>query len=244
MIDTLGILLVPSGWMAILLGLSLALLPFSGFRRVAVATLLSCTAIYGLFGLGPIVYALLAPLERAYPALTDLSAVKQIDTIVVLTGYGSRNQQLPPGNHLNVSSTYRLVHGLWLLTAQPQPRMLISGSRESAEAMRAVALALGVPSGRVLLDSEAQDTGASAEHMQLLLAGNRCALVTSAGHMPRAMRTFRRHGFKCIPAPIEFYTIYPMSFFDFLPSAHNLMLSDLALHEYLALAWYRVQGRL
>lgn len=244
MIDVLGSLLVPSGWIAVLIALSFVLFPFSRLRRFARRALTVSALVYGVFGLGPVAYALLAPLERAHPPLTDLSVLRDVDTIVVLTGYASRNAEMPPTDQLNASSTYRLIHAIWMITKQQKPKMLISGSAESAAVMRDVAIALGVPSERVLLDHDATDTGDSAEQMQRRMHGKRCALVTSAGHMPRAMGAFRLQGVECIPAPIEFYTTYPLDFFDFFPNPRNLTLSDLAVHEHLALAWYRLQGRL
>lgn len=105
-------------------------------------------------------------------------------------------------------------------------------------------MALGVSSDRVYLGGNAADTGGSAERMRSKLEGKRCALVTSAGHMPRAMGVFRRQGIECMPAPIEYYSIYRLDFFDFLPSPRNLALSDLAIHEYLGLAWYRIWERI
>lgn len=244
MIDVLGSLLVPSGWVAILLALSLVAFPFATLRRFARRALMASALVYGVFGLGPVANALLGPLERAYPPLTDLSILRDVDTIVVLTGYASRNAEIPPADQLNASSTYRLIHAIWMISEQPGPNIVISGSAESAALMRDVAIALGVPAERVLLDADAKDTGDSAEQMVLRMHGTGCALVTSAGHMPRAMGAFREQGLECIPAPTDFYSVDPFGFFDYFPGPGNLALSDLAVHEHLGLVWYRLQGRL
>lgn len=244
MIDVLGILAVPSGWIAILFVVSLMLFPFSGLRRLARHTLMASALIYGVFGLGPVAYALLGPLERAYPPVSDLSAMQDVDTIVVLTGHASRNAEMPPADLLNVSSIYRLMHAVWLMRGQPYSKTIISGSEESAEVMGEVALELGVSADRLQVDGNAPDTGHSAKRMRSKLEGERCALVTSAGHMPRAMGVFSRQGVECVPAPVEFYSTYALGFFDYLPSPRSLALSDLAIHEYLGLAWYRFRARI
>jgi uncharacterized SAM-binding protein YcdF (DUF218 family) len=110
--------------------------------------------------------------------------------------------------------------------------------------MGEVAVIMGLPAERVTLDDTAVNTGDSAKHLRQRDSDASCVLVTSAGHMPRAMGVFKRQGIQCIPAPTEFYSTYPMGFFDYLPSPRNLVLSDLAVHEYLGIAWYRLRGRL
>ena len=244
MIDVLGTLLVPSGWIAVLIALSFLLFPFTRLRRLARQALMVSALVYIVFGSGPVAYALLGPLERAYPPLTVPSVLLDVDTIVVLTGYASRNAEMPPVDQLNASSAYRLIHAIWMINRQPKPKIAVSGNGESAAVMRDVAVALGVPSERVLLDEHAVDTGRSAEQMRLSMHGKRCALITSAGHMPRAMGVFRRQGVECIPAPVEFYSTYPLDFFSYFPGPRNLRLSDLAVHEYLGLCLYLLQGRL
>ena len=151
---------------------------------------------------------------------------------------------MPPTDQLNVSSAYRLMHALWMSTRQAGSRILISGGGESARVMGEVAVIMGLPAERVTLDDTAVDTGDSAKHLRQRDSDASCVLVTSAGHMPRAMGVFKRQGIQCIPAPTEFYSTYPMGFFDYLPSPRNLVLSDLAVHEYLGIAWYRLRGRL
>ena len=49
---------------------------------------------------------------------------------------------------------------------------------------------------------------------------------------------------ECISAPIEFGSTYSGELLSFLPEPENLALSDLAVHKYLGLAWYRLHGRL
>ena len=244
LIDILGTLLVPSGWVAVLLVLAIVLFPFTRLRRLAQWALVVAALVYGIFGLGPIAHALLGPLERAYPPLTDPSSLHNVDTIVVLTGYASPNPAMPATDQLNPSSMYRLMHAIWMTAQSEGPRILVSGSGDSARVMREVTVLLGVPGERVLLDDGAGDTGRSAEWIRRSGRVGQCVLVTSAGHMPRAMGVFRKQGVDCVPAPTEFYSTYPLGLFDFIPGPRNLAVSDLAVHEYLGLAWYRLGGRI
>lgn len=244
MIDILGKLLVPSGWIAMSGVLALALLPFHRSRRYSVFLLAISVLLYCVFGLGPVAHLLLQPLEQAYNPFPDRSLLRNNDTIVVLTGYASRNAEMPPTDQLNASSAYRLLQALWLQAGRPEANVLISGLGESATVMGEVAQILGIPGEHLLVDNDAADTGVSAENLKEAMKDGRCILVTSAGHMPRAMGVFKQQGIDCTPAPTEFYSTYELGPFSFLPSPRGLVLSDLALHEYLAIAWYRLNGRL
>jgi uncharacterized SAM-binding protein YcdF (DUF218 family) len=69
----------------------------------------------------------------------------------------------------------------------------------------------------------------------------RVVLVTHAWHMPRAVLAFRQAGIDVIPAP----TIYAardstVTVRGFLPSSVGLSQSNVALHEWLGMLWYRL----
>jgi len=67
----------------------------------------------------------------------------------------------------------------------------------------------------------------------------RILLVTSAMHMPRAAGAFRKAGFEVTAVPADFRTGWGEANLleKWLPSAHNLINSDTALHEWLALPY-------
>jgi uncharacterized SAM-binding protein YcdF (DUF218 family) len=72
----------------------------------------------------------------------------------------------------------------------------------------------------------------------------RIILVTSAEHMRRAAGAFRKAGFDVIAAPADFHTGWGEAhgLENWLPSANNLVKSDAALHEWLAIVVYRLRG--
>jgi len=74
------------------------------------------------------------------------------------------------------------------------------------------------------------------------LGHNRIALVTSAWHMPRAERTFRKAGFDVIPAPTAYTSRRESKFTDWLPSAEGLYATHVALWELLGVVWYKLHG--
>jgi len=73
-------------------------------------------------------------------------------------------------------------------------------------------------------------------------------LVTSAAHMPRSMALFRKQGMNPIPAPTGHQVkerqrgeISPGSFF---PGIGELEKAEMAVYEYLGLAWVKIRGKI
>lgn len=80
---------------------------------------------------------------------------------------------------------------------------------------------------------------------QILKAANvsKIYLVTHAIHMPRSMYAFKDKGLQVIPAPTGFMVPDECQnkLFIFLPTISALRGSQIALHEYVGLLWYRLQ---
>jgi len=95
----------------------------------------------------------------------------------------------------------------------------------------------------VLWDAEARTTRENAV-AALAIAdpapGETWLLVTSAWHMPRAVGSFRAVGFDVVAYPVDFRAGGGVRW-GFDPAA-NLVGLDRAAHEWLGLAWYRIQG--
>ena len=71
------------------------------------------------------------------------------------------------------------------------------------------------------------------------------SIVTSAMHMPRAVACFRAHGLRPLPYPVDYRNAAIERAGDlFQPDLlGNMARADKALHEWLGLALYRLQGR-
>ena len=68
-------------------------------------------------------------------------------------------------------------------------------------------------------------------------------LVTSAYHMRRSVRLYEHFGFHVIPAATNFKINHrAKDAWDYLPNAHALYKSYIALHEYVGLASLRLRG--
>ncbi|HEY6125548.1 MAG TPA: ElyC/SanA/YdcF family protein [Steroidobacteraceae bacterium] len=198
-----------------------------------------------VFSLGVVARLLLNPLEQRYPAWSPgVSPALTIDHIVLLTAWAGDNPDLPAGVRLNDSSASRALVTMQLWRLHPQTTVIVSGDERNARDLGEVLLTLGLPADRLRLETQSRNTGDSALHVAPLLDGKPFALVTSAGHLPRSMATFAKAGLDALPVPADFRLPGPVSAASFLPAPRALQASDLAVHEYLGLTWYRMLGRL
>ncbi len=191
-------------------------------------------------------------LERRFPAVFADQA-PQADAIVLLGGAlgGARPPERPTFNLGGGAD--RVWHAAALFKAGKASWVLVSGGNQpgddgvevEAEAMRSMLLTLGVPASAVRLEGLSRNTAENARQCLGLIqavGAKRVLLVTSALHMPRALRTFEGalsgSGVTVLPASTDVEalpdTLHGLG--PWLPDAESLALSTRALKEYLGLA--------
>ncbi len=150
----------------------------------------------------------------------------------------------PAGTRLNDRSLHRLMEGLRLLEGLPEAKLVVSGgSRRADEApvaqgYAAAAQALGVNPERIVVLDMPTDTAQEAYAVREFLGTEaRFVLVTSASHMPRAVRHFERVGLSPIAAPAHYLTGRdgPDRLRYWVPSSDALRKTERAVYEYLGL---------
>jgi uncharacterized SAM-binding protein YcdF (DUF218 family) len=149
----------------------------------------------------------------------------------------------------------RLTEAAWLAHKLPAVPVIITGGvgpilLEGAPGggpVRAYLAAIGVARERILLEEESRTTLENAILTRDLVRprpGQRWLLVTSAGHMPRAMGTFRRQGFEVIAWPADFRTRDGRDRWRTFPSIpRGLRRTDDAATEWVGLLAYWLLGR-
>lgn len=221
-----------------------ALLLALGRRRAGSIVAAGGVLLLTIAAWGPVAEGLLAPLENRYPPLIDASRLDPVAAVVVLGGGWQPNPDRPITSQLTESSTIRLFEGLRLLRAWPEARLIVSGGTRRtdrapvAQGYAQAARELGVPAARILTLDTPLDTTQEAYAVRAALGtGQRFVLVTSAAHMPRAMRHFQRAGLDPIPAPTQHLTGRSRRdrLASWLPSSGNLGKTERAWHEYLGL---------
>ena len=172
---------------------------------------------------------------------------KPIQTIVVLGGGNGGKRIYPPNTRLSAASLSRLIEAIRLYHQHPDITLILSGGRvfgptSDASAMNHAALALGVERQHLIITAGARDTAEEATEIKHIIGDKPFVLVTSAYHMPRAMTLFHQAGLHPTPAPTQFLTYRSLSNpKTYFPNASTLTLSDIALHEYLGLAYLKLQ---
>ena len=200
-------------------------------------------------GTRPAAEKILIPIESQYsqPEVKDLSQ-KGVRQVVVLTGGGYPVSGEILSSAFPHASIYRFLGGLELRARLGEEcRILFSGSagrsrRDLGTAKTMEDLSLVLVS-QITADSETR-SGSTAEHsanVKSFVKKERFLLVTSAVHMPRAVRTFKRAGLDPIPYPVDFLFFGgPYGWMDWVPSVESLWKVEVGMREYLAFVLYTV----
>ncbi|MDR5899523.1 ElyC/SanA/YdcF family protein [Halomonas vilamensis] len=191
----------------------------------------------------PVADNLLVPLESQYPAWEKWPEDRNIEAVVVLGGGWQPNRPWSITGRFSESSGVRLMEGLRLWYQRPSLPLVVSGGGGNSEMTMAhgyaeAAEALGVPRMRIMTLVSPTDTAEEAKAVQALFGENaQVLLVTSASHMPRAMRHFEAAGLSPFAAPTHYLAdrTEGLGLAYWLPSASELRKTERAIYEALGL---------
>ncbi len=217
-------------------------------RRAGLIFLVAGLAIQLICGYGLISTSKIIEKELQYSALSherirDIKGVKFSCIVVLGSGHVS-DPGLPETSQIGGSSLYRLVEGIRLGNIFPESKIIVSGGKgydpvPNADVVSKVALSLGFPENRIVVENRPRDTMQEAEMLSSMLGSGPFLLVTSALHMPRAMAIFQAYGLHPIAAPTDFIVkqqlIMPPG--NIFPSTGNFDLSKRMIYEWIGLLW-------
>ena len=193
-------------------------------------------------------------IESSYPTLA-LDQVENADAIVPLSGFiGPR---VADGILPNVEEAgERLEGGIVLWQKKKAAWLVFTGGRfpwsKAAEVEGAVskrmAMARGIPAEQILITREVGNTRDEAHAVHDLMrerGWRKIILVTSALHMPRAARLFRKAGVDFVPFPVDFQEGPgdSLMLLDLLPTAGALHRTETALRELYGIMFYALVKR-
>jgi len=224
-----------------------------GRRRFGLSLLILSTLLLVIGGWAPVGRAALTALEDRFP---QPQLAEPIAGFIMLGGAVDTHITAERGQATLNEAGERVTAMAELSRRFPDARLLLSGGAnhvltsqsvtESAVA-RDLLIGLGVDPVRIEMEERSRDTCENAEHSLLLAKpqpGERWLLVTSASHMPRAVACFRAAGFSMTPYPVDYRTRGPADLGRPIGSiAGGLEALDLAAHEWIGLAFYRLSGR-
>ncbi|WP_115540141.1 YdcF family protein [Xanthomonas campestris] len=198
-------------------------------------------------GCGPLPSWMLRDLQRTGANdFTDWGA----RNVIVLLGAGTvRSDRAGAPAEANVFAYGRIVEAARLYRACAATgndcKIEISGGDarglglSEAVVYRRVLLGLGVEAGDLILEPASMTTWQNAQFSQPLLRAYRpqhIVLVSSATHLHRAELYFLHFGMRTTPVRSDWLR----ASWSLLPQSYNFTLADVALHEYLGIARYRV----
>lgn len=237
---------IPGSLEILLLGL--ALLWFTRRQKAGKSVVTFGTIVFFVLSLPWSSNLLLEPLERQFSPLvlaSDSSRAAKARTakyIVVLTGGDSPDKWVDPASRLGADTLYRLINGVQLYRELPGATLVLSGAGET---MAEVAGSLGVPRLHMILETRGRDTEEEALNLKPVLGNAPFILVTSASHMPRAMRLFRKLLMDPLPAPTDYRAkrADPIDPDGYYPTSRALGRSEAAVYERLGMIWARIWGK-
>jgi len=218
-----------------------AALLMRGRRRAAIFSAMAAAGIVYASSTNFVGDALLQPLENEFHTPGKLPA--PMDFVVVLgSGYSPRDD-VPVTGSLADDGLARIVEGVRITRQLPAARLIVSGGAADGQSPSAVGYAilaqeLGIERKQLEILDSPLDTHQEAQALSMLVGPRSFILVTSAYHMPRAMRLMHLAGLHPIAAPTGQLADMPplRGWGKFMPTSGGLRKTERAIHEYLGLA--------
>ncbi|QNP40689.1 YdcF family protein [Lysobacter solisilvae (ex Woo and Kim 2020)] len=241
-------LLSPLSWL-LLAGVVLA---WALLRRRLLLTLGAGTVVaLALVAMTPLAANLLArPLERPFLAANGCSADPASVAVVLGGGISGSPRDAADFSVLNLASRRRVDRAVeWWREGEGRVLVMQGGAPYRslpalAELMAAYARMQGVPSGALRVETGSGDTRENAAGAAAMTPPlpRRVVLVTSMIHMRRAQEVFRRNGFDVCPLGTDRRRLPSRIPWALIPRTSALANTEVALHEWAGLAYYRLHA--
>ena len=193
---------------------------------------------------------LISYLEKDYQ-LEQASNFHTADAIVVLSGMVRTIQAKNGLGYEWGEASDRIFAGIDLLKEQKAPLLILtrgklpwSVGRPEGEYLSEVAIKDGVAKERIILTENVENTDQEAQSVKNLLKNKQAKiiLVTSAFHMPRALKVFEAAGVSVIPFPVDFQSgVEKFTVMHLIPSASALRGTSFFVREMIGRLYYNLK---
>lgn len=199
--------------------------------------------VFGLFSYPPFANFLVTNLEKSYE---KYDYAKRVEYIHVLGNGHNDDITQPLSSRIGDVGIKRNLEGIMIHLQTPDSKIVFTGykgrsSISTAKMNEQFALALGVKQENIIISEKPKDTYEEAMFLKALVDDEPFVLVTSATHMPRAMKTFQELGLNPIAAPTDFRRANVSGYLK-LPTAQSFVKSQIAMHEYIGLLWAKLKS--
>ncbi len=153
------------------------------------------------------------------------------------------NNKWPLSSQIGNASLKRTIEGITIYKKLDKPniKLIFTGysglnnTIPNAEINASIARIADIGNQNIIINGVPKDTKEEADFAKSILGDSPFILVTSAAHMPRAMKLFKDLGLNLIAAPTDFRgkDLQLLT----APNIGSLQLSRIAIHEYLGIVW-------
>lgn len=244
----ISVFLYPMGFSTLLFLIAILTLLLKKKRLISLALVSVATLILIIFSLEITSYHLVRSLESRAGAFQTAAQLEKIGVKYIVVLGGAIVEDGAPAAESWGPNILRVMEGVRLSKAIRDSRLVLSGSAIPGRyshrgAMLELPLEMGISRDAIIALRTPYDTDEGARELAAFVEKKPFGLVTSAIHMPRAMKMFERFGAAPVPCPCDFRTLKQMNYFsEFLPKSANLYASTLAIHEYIGMFWMDVKG--
>jgi uncharacterized SAM-binding protein YcdF (DUF218 family) len=219
----------------------------SGKKNGALITFLSVILLYGV-SINPTAGYLCYYLEKDYinkPAAGD----KKVDIIIVLGG-GTYDVESFKNTFLSETTAARILSAVEFYNKIGARYFICAGKGTGriaeAEVMAQSAEKLGVPKEKIRMDSRSRNTWEHAIELNKMFTDKNMTLglVTSAYHLKRSEKEFKKYFNNVAPLPADYFYSSPAgpAAIRFIPQTRSLYKTSIALNEIVGQWWYSIRS--
>jgi uncharacterized SAM-binding protein YcdF (DUF218 family) len=249
----LSILIYPVG-ISVLLGIISVISLILNKKRIAKITSLLMIFILCFFSMPVVSHFLVRFLESKFEQPQDFPKVSAI----VLLG-GCTQPAVSPRKYVETNcNADRIFHAARIFKMGYAPYIICTGGKlpfiykfegSEAECMASLLKEFwSIDTPNVIIENKARNTHEHAPNVEKILREKglekKIIIVTTASHMYRSVKIFKKHGFIVYPAPTDYWEDKKIQWniFSFLPKIEALFSSTMALHEYYGIIAYKLLG--
>lgn len=209
--------------------------------------LLTIVLLYG-FSIEPVSNYLSYKLEKDYIAVRPTEEKTTLDVVVVLAG-GSYAIHALGKTFPCDATTGRLTHAVRMYQEHNAKYLVCSGKGNGkiseAELMAQMAEAFGIPKARIRIESKSANTYEHAAEFNKMFIDKdiKIGLVTSAYHMKRSEKVFRKYFRNVLPLSSSYLYQSPVgtSAVRYIPQSQWLSNNTVVFKEYVGQLWYSIK---
>lgn len=175
-------------------------------------------------------------LENIYPKYNG----EEAKYIIVMGNGHNENPNIPVSSILSDAGTKRTLEAIMIYNKmQHKPQIIFTGYNgfgkkfTYANMSANFATRLGVSPKDMIITGSEKDSDDEAKTAKKIAGDKKIIVITSAMHMPRVVKLFKKYNINIIPAPTDFQT-NNKGFFS-RPTIKYMQQSNFAIHEYLGL---------